>query len=360
VHDGSRHESIRLSARTPDSTVARHDGNAPRTGRVPARSPEETPIRRRRRTRDTILVVSLVLVAAMPGSYFLFGDELTGASSAPAAGVSPSAAAGRTAVLVGAGDIASCGSSDDARTADLLAGIDGTIFTAGDNSQDEGTAEQFQDCFDPTWGRFKDRMKPVPGNHDYLTENAEGYFGYFGAAAGDRSEGYYSYDLGDWHVVALNSNCAVVGCSEGSPQERWLRADLAATSRTCTAAYWHHSLFTSSDGHEPATEVLPLFQALYDGGAELVVSGHNHVYERFAPQDPEGGRDDARGIRQFTVGTGGGGEHYGFERVRPNSQVRDDRTYGVLELTLRPRGYDWRFVPVEGSTFTDAGSSPCH
>ncbi|MDQ1288831.1 MAG: hypothetical protein QG622_2397 [Actinomycetota bacterium] len=311
-------------------------------------------------------MVGAACTALLSGACLLHGTGPTALFRRPASGAGATSAAGagataaRTAVLVGAGDIGSCVSSWDSRTADLLTDIDGTIFTAGDNSQDEGTHDDFAECFGPTWGRFKSRIRPVPGNHDYLTENAEGYFDYFGRAAGPEGRGYYSYDAGDWHVVALNSNCSQVSCAKGSAQERWLRADLGATEKTCTAAFWHHSLFTSSDGHHAATETLPLFQALYDHGAEIVVSGHNHVYERFAPQNPRGERDDAHGIRQFTVGTGGGGGHYGFGEILPNSQVHDDRTFGVLKLTLKPGSYDWRFVPVEAGMFTDSGTGSCH
>lgn len=267
------------------------------------------------------------------------------------------------ATLVGAGDIAMCSSSGDERTAELLAAVDGVIFTAGDNSQDDGSPEHFRNCFGPSWGMYKDRIKPVPGNHDYVTPGATGYFGYFGDAAGRPGEGYYSYDLGNWHIVALNSNCDEIGgCEQGSNQERWLRDDLASSTKPCTAAYWHHPLFTSSHGHDPETAVRPLFQALYDFNAELVLSGHTHVYERFAPQDPMGTLDLQRGIRQFVVGTGGGDfyEDHGVFTVTANSEVRQAGTYGVLQLTLRHQDYDWRFLPVQGQSFTDAGSGVCH
>ena len=209
------------------------------------------------------------------------------------------------AVLVGAGDIASCGSSGDEATAALLAGIDGTVFTLGDNVYDSGTAAEFATCYDPSWGRYRARTSPAPGNHDYVTANAAGYFGYFGAAAGDPSTGYYAYDLGGWRVVAINSNCAAVGgCQAGSAQERWLRADLAAHPAACTLAYWHHPRFNSGE-HGNSAEMQPIWQALYDAGAEVVLSGHDHHYERFAPQAPDGSSDPQRGIREFVVGTGG-------------------------------------------------------
>lgn len=263
-------------------------------------------------------------------------------------------------VLVGAGDIASCVSDGDEATARLLDRIPGTVYTTGDNAYGEGTAEQFETCYGDSWGRHRDRTRPSPGNHDYVTAQAAGYFDYFGAAAGPRGRGYYSYQLGAWHVVALNSNCwAVGGCGADSPQQRWLAADLAAAGKACTLAYWHHPLFTSGSAHDNATDLRPIFQTLYDHGAEVVLTGHNHNYERFAPQDPAGRPDPARGIRQFVVGTGGA-SHYGFDTVRPNSEVRDATAYGVLKVTLRPSGYDWQFVPVAGRSFTDAGTGTCH
>ena len=264
-------------------------------------------------------------------------------------------------VLVGAGDIAGCTSPGDEATARLLDSIPGTVFTAGDNAYPNGTASEFASCYGPSWGRHKDRTRPAPGNHDYETPEAGGYFAYFGAAAGPADRGYYSYDLGSWHVVALNSNCgAVGGCHAGSPQEQWVRSDLAAAAATqCTVAYWHHPRFTSGAVHPNATFMRPIFQALYDSGAEVVVSGHNHNYERFAPQDAQGARDDSRGIRQFVVGTGGI-SHYRFDAPKPNSEVRSSGVFGVLKLTLHTSSYDWGFVPAAGGGFRDSGSANCH
>ena len=266
------------------------------------------------------------------------------------------------AVLVGAGDIASCDSTDDSRTAALLDGIPGEVFTLGDNAYGNGTPEEFARCYGPTWGRHRDRTHPVIGNHEYHTPGAKGYFDYFGAAAGRRGEGWYSYDAGAWHVVVLNSNCDVVtgGCRTGSPQERWLRADLADAARRtrCTVAMWHHPLFTSGTAHGPTTAVRPLYQALYDGGVELLLTGHNHQYERFAPQTPAGARDDRRGVRQFVVGTGGG-VPYAFRDPARNSEVRLTGSPGVLRLTLTADAYDWTFVPATKSA-GDAGRGACH
>jgi hypothetical protein len=260
------------------------------------------------------------------------------------------------AVLVGAGDIADCGSSGDDATAALLDAIPGTVFTAGDNAYGDGTPTEFARCYDPTWGRHKARTRPSPGNHDYETGSATGYYGYFGARAGPAGRGYYSYDLGAWHVVSLNSNIAM---SAGSPQEQWLRADLAATTKRCVLAYWHHPRFSSSDSHGSEPETQPLWQALYDHAAEVVISGHDHTYERFAPQTPDGAADPGRGIRQFVVGTGGK-SHYGFGPPLPNSEARDNTSYGVLKLTLDPGSYSWTFIPAAGDSFTDSGRGTCH
>lgn len=263
-------------------------------------------------------------------------------------------------VLVGAGDIATCGATGDEATAALLDGIEGTVFNAGDNVYPNGTATEFSNCYGPSWGRHKARTMPVVGNHEYNTPGATGYYGYFGAAAGDPARGYYSYDRGNWHIVALNSNCAQIGgCQAGSAQEQWLRADLAASTKPCTAAIWHHPLFTSGSNHGPATETRPLFQALYEHNAEVVVTGHNHNYERFAPQNPAGTADAARGIREFVVGTGGA-SHYGFGTTQPNSEARNADTYGVLKLTLHASSYDWKFMPEAGKTYTDSGTTSCH
>ena len=233
------------------------------------------------------------------------------------------------------------------------------MFTAGDNVYGSGTATEFANCYDPTWGRHKARTRPAPGNHEYSTAGATGYFGYFGAAAGDPSKGYYSYDLGAWHIVMLNSKCSAIGgCGAGSAQETWLRADLAAHPATCTAAIWHHPLFSSAL-HGNNSSVQALYQALYDYGADVVLNGHDHLYERFAPQNPSGGLDISRGVREFVVGMGGK-DHYSWSSIKPNSEARNNTSWGVLKLTLRSGSYDWQFVPVAGQTFTDSGSDSCH
>jgi hypothetical protein len=265
-------------------------------------------------------------------------------------------------VLVGAGDIATSSAQHDEDTAQLLDNIAGTVFTLGDNAYNTGTAMEFADYYEPTWGRHKLRTKPSPGNHDYYTANATGYFGYFGAAAGNPDDGYYSYDLGAWHIIVINSNCGedeVGGCQAGSLQEQWLRLDLALHPATCTLAYWHHPRFSSGSIHGSQSYMQPIWQALYDYGADVVLSGHVHNYERFAPQDPTGLADPARGIREFVVGTGGNDTLYPFNAPIANSEVRDAVTYGVLKLTLHAASYDWQFVPAGIGTFTDTGTAGC-
>jgi ABC-type transporter MlaC component len=265
------------------------------------------------------------------------------------------------AVLVGAGDIATCTGDGDEATAALLDDVEGVVFTVGDHAYEAGTSIEFEACYEPSWGRHRARTRPAPGNHDYLTPDAAGYFRYFGARAGPAGRGYYSYELGGWRVIALNSNCAeasVGGCGPGSPQERWLRAELSGRGARCTLAYWHHPRFSSGPhGGEPA--VGAFWQALYEYEAEVVLAGHDHLYERFAPQTPEGRADPDRGLRQFTVGTGGGSHHRIEGPPAANSEVRNDDTFGVLKLTLRAEGYEWRFLPVAGATFTDAGEGRC-
>jgi hypothetical protein len=263
------------------------------------------------------------------------------------------------ATLAAAGGIASCSTNGDEQTAALLGGIPGTIAALGDNVFTTASVAEYEQCFGPTWGQFKDRIRPTPGNWDYRTLDAAGYFAYFGAAAGEAGKGYYSYDLGAWHVVVLNSMCRQAGgCEPGTVQEQWLRADLAAHASQCTLAYWHHPLFTSR-GTARTLVVRPLWQALYDAGADVVLNAHGWTYERFAPQDPNGNADARRGIRQFVVGTGGYRRNPTLQPTG-NSEVRNDDTFGVLRLTLRSTGYDWQFVPVAGATFSDSGSAECH
>lgn len=262
-------------------------------------------------------------------------------------------------VLLAAGDIASCGGAGDEATAALLDVLPGTIAALGDTVYQDGTAAEYRDCYGPSWGRHLERTRPIPGNHEYLTPRAAPYFAHFGAAAGDPATGYYSFDLGAWHVIALNTQCDEVGgCGLGSAQERWLRADLAASDHLCTITLMHTPRF-SSGVRGDASWLVPLWNALYESGVEMVLSGDDHDYERFAPQDPNGAFDRSWGIRQFVVGTGGIGLNP-LGPPGPNSVTGDDSTHGLLELKLGPDAFEWRFVPVTGKTFTDTGGDRCH
>jgi hypothetical protein len=260
-------------------------------------------------------------------------------------------------VLIAAGDIADCRNPAREATARLLDGLAGTIAALGDEAYPTGSAEDYANCYDPTWGPYKARTRPALGNHEYDTPEAAGYFGYFGDAGGAPGQGYYSYDLGTWHVVVLNSNCwQIGGCQAGSPQVQWLRADLAAHPANCILAYWHHPLFSS--GNSALADVRPFWEALYDARADVVLSGHDHFYERFAPQRPDGTADE-QGIRQFIVGTGGAGR-YPITHDTANSEVRTNATYGVLKLTLHDASYDWEYVSIPDRPFGDSGSANCH
>ena len=277
-------------------------------------------------------------------------------------------------VIAAAGDIA-CGPSDpnynggngtatkcrQKYTSNLLVGAGLTnVLTLGDNLQSDDTLSGFQTAFDPTWGRVKSIMHPEVGNHEYGVSGAAGYYSYFGAGAGDPSKGYYSYNIGTWHIIEINSNCTKIsgGCGTGSPEETWVKSDLAANPSACTLAVFHHPRYSSGYGGDN-TSMAPIFQDLYDANADVVLSGHSHDYERFAPQDNAGNLDLARGITQFVVGTGGA-FFTGFGTIQPNSQVHQNSTFGVLELTLHPTSYDWRFAPEAGKTWTDSGTRSCH
>ena len=268
-------------------------------------------------------------------------------------------AASSDPVLIAAGDIATCSSSYDTMTAELVKGIPGTVLTLGDNAYERGTTTEYRDCFGPTWGQFKSRIRPSPGNHEYYTSGATGSYGYFGSAAGDPARGYYSFDVGSWHVVSLNSNCSAIGgCGAGSAQERWLRQDLAASGARCTLAYWHHPRFSSGyHGNSSATE--DLWDALYDAGADVVLVGHDHNYERYYPLTGSGTRDDARGLVEFVVGTGGKTLR-SFTRSMPGTAVtRNADSYGVLKMTLKSDAMDFAFVGATGS-YSDQGTVRCH
>jgi hypothetical protein len=306
--------------------------------------------------------VARLLVALLAVSFVLAGcgsDDKTSAergsrrgstatSAAPGAGGSGSTVApGSDPVIAAAGDIA-CPSACSATKAigDML--VDGNytaVLTLGDNQYENGRLSEFKGSYDPTWGRVKDKTYPSPGNHDYHDADAAGYFSYFGTRAGPPGKGYYSFNIGTWHLLSLNSEANI------DEQLGWVEADLAADHSRCTLAYWHKPIWTSGNTHrhdgDPMTSI---WNALVKAGADVVLNGHVHNYERFAPRD---------GIREFIVGTGGRNSHYGFAQTAPLSEVRDNSTDGLIRLTLHPAGYDWRFLPVPGGTFSDAGSGTC-
>jgi calcineurin-like phosphoesterase family protein len=258
------------------------------------------------------------------------------------------------AVLVGAGDVAMCGLPEVEATAALLERIPGTVFAAGDLAYPSGSARDFAACYEPTWGRVKHRTRPAPGNHDYETQQAAPYYAYFGESAGPNGQGYYSYREGAWLILSLNSN---IPASEGSPQAEWVRATLASNPASCTLAYWHHPVFSSGPNGDNA-QMRDMWRILQHAGADVVISAHDHLYERFAPQDAGGRADPQHGIRQFIVGTGGS-HLYAQKTLRANSEVISS-THGVLKLTLKADGYDWQFVSIPGKPFTDFGTGQCH
>jgi acid phosphatase type 7 len=253
-------------------------------------------------------------------------------------------------VLVGAGDIANCSRSQDEQTAQLLDAISGTVFTAGDNAYVDGTYTEYLNCYDPNWGRHKSRTKPSPGNHDYLTSGAAGYFQYF-----NNIPSYYAYDLGAWRIYSLNSEISV---SATSAQATWLQNDLAANPRQCVMAYWHKPRWASGSNHGDNSGMQTIWQILYNAGAELVVNGHEHHYERFTEMNASGAAVSP-GLREIIAGTGGA-SLYPFGSPKSASQVRNNTAYGVLKLTLHSSRYDWQFVPAGTATFTDSGSTNCH
>jgi PKD repeat protein len=267
-------------------------------------------------------------------------------------------------VILAAGDIGDCTRSSDDATGALLDNLAGIVMPLGDNAYLSGTPTEYSDCYGPAWGRQKARTRPVAGNHDYYTTDAAGYFGYFGASAGDPAKGYYSFTLGNWFVIVLNTGTEhPADYAAGSAQETWLRNELATHSQQCVLAMWHHPRF-STVAERPAIrpEVKSLWDALYQYGADLVLNGHDHAYQRYAPQTSDGVADASFGIRQIAVGTGGGEGLYAFMPIPPgaNLEVRNNDTYGVLKVTLRAAGYDWQFIPASGGAFTDSGSGTCH
>ncbi|MCJ7711260.1 MAG: metallophosphoesterase [Chloroflexi bacterium] len=263
-------------------------------------------------------------------------------------------------MLVGAGDIARCDSDADEATASLVEGIPGIVFTLGDTAYDSGSEAELRDCYGPSWGRFRDRTRfVVTGNHDIRTDGGAPLRAYFGDAASRDGVTWFSEDVGTWHVIVLDSDCDALdgGCGSESAQLRWLRDDLAASDARCTAALWHHPRF-SSGTHGNDRAVTPFWDALYAAGADLVLNGHDHDYERFVPQDPEGRQDRERGLTEVVVGTGGGPLRE-FATSADNAVVRSSVAYGVLALTLQPNGWQFRFESTDGS-FSDQGTGACH
>lgn len=301
--------------------------------------------------------VASIRASASPAG--LASASAAASEAPPGRSPGPTASPSGPPVLVGAGDIASCDLDRGEATARLLDGIQGTVFTAGDNAYESGTAREFAECYDPTWGRHKARTRPAVGNHEYQTPDAAGYKEYFGAAA-TNAEGktWYSYELGTWHIIVLDSNCgAVGGCDANSEQGQWLAADLAESKARCSLAIWHHPRFSSGE-HGNDRAVAPFWEALYAAGADVVINGHDHDYERFAPQNPDGVKDDERGIREFVVGTGGAAIRR-FTQQAANTELRVALSQGVLKMTLHSGMYQWSWLPTSGRV-SDSGSQLCH
>lgn len=267
--------------------------------------------------------------------------------------------AGGVETVVAAGDIVDCNLAGAEATAKLLDKLPGTVLALGDLAYPDGSDASFK-CYDKTWGRHKARTRPAPGNHEYHTPGASGYFKYFGDVAGAPGHGYYSFELGSWHIISLDSQCNEVGgCEKGSPEEKWLRDDLKKSSSNCILAYWHIPLFSSGEEHGNAPEMKAFWEDLYAAGADIVLNGHDHDYERFALQSPEGSPDSTHGIREFVVGTGGKSQRK-FRAPLSTTEVRSNSTFGVLRLDLARDSYQWQFIPVAKGDFTDSGNGTCH
>ena len=244
-------------------------------------------------------------------------------------------------------------------TADLIGSLNpNAVLPLGDTQYTAATLSQYSKSYNPTWGVFKNITFPIPGNHEYLTKNAADYYTYFGAAAHDPKKGYYSYNIGAWHLIAMNAECGNIGgCGSGSLEETWLKNDLAANTKPCILAYWHEPRFSSASAGNTG-RVKVFWQDLYQAHADLVLNGHAHVYERFDLQSPSQ-KADAKGIREIVVGTGGD-SHGSWSKIQPNSQARDNTAFGVLKLTLHSSSYSWQFVAEPGKNFTDSGTQACH
>jgi hypothetical protein len=338
---------------------------------------EEPTVRRRPRSVSGGRAIRVVIAAVLVGAWTIVAPVVAPVVAGPvAAKADPTiAAAGDiacdpldTAYDGGAGNATRCRQADTARL--LTSGNFAAVLALGDNQYECGASAAYEQVYNATWGKVKSITHPVPGNHEFLTSgggstatgcnssniNGAGYYGYFGAAAGTPGQGYYSFNVGTWHLIALNSNCSQAGgCSASSAQGKWLAADLASHTNQCTLAYWHIPLFSSGGRANNGTR--PFWNLLYAAHADIVLDGHDHIYERFSPQTPTGA-SNPNGIRQFTVGTGGA-NHTAIAAVAANSVVRNTNTFGILALTLHPTGYNWSFKPAAGS-FTDSGSGSCH
>jgi len=257
-------------------------------------------------------------------------------------------------VVLIAGDVAQCDTPGARLTGQLIASLPYPVLAVGDLAYPKGSAEDYARCYAPHWGSFKERTYPAPGNHDYRTEDADGYFAYFGARAGDAAKGYYSFDLGAWHILSLNSNREL---EPGAAQLQWLEADLRQHRQRCVLAYWHHPRY-SSGPHGSDPRMQPLWALLQRHGVSVVVAGHDHIYERFAPMNARGELDPVRGMRAFVAGTGGA-RHYTLKQRLPLSEVADGQAWGVLKMTLHATGYVWEFLPVPGHSLRDAGIAEC-
>jgi len=340
----------RMSGDLAEVTVKVYAGSAP--GGAPALT-----LAALRSSSGTFSVRAGVPLA--DGTYTAQAEQMDAAGNVGRSAPTTFAVAAGDPVILAAGDIAGCDTTGDEATAALLDRLPGTVTTLGEHAYEENTEADFANCYDPTWGRHKARTIPTVGGHEYLTPGAAPYFAYFGSKAGDPAKGYYSYDLGSWHVVSINSRCiAVGGCEAGSVMEQWLRQDLLDHPSACTVAMMHEPRFSSGSVHGGSFDNEDLFQALYEAGVEMVLSGDDHLYERFAPQATYG-LADPLGVRQFVVGTGGR-SHYAFGPTQPNSEAQNNDAFGVLKLTLHPGSYDWSFVPEAGKSFSDSGSAACH
>ena len=300
--------------------------------------------------RTTGLFLGGLLAVVLAVSAARCGSSPISPGSPPVTPPGPTA----PAVLVGAGDIGLCGSAAVAATAALIDNVPGIVFTTGDNAYPNGTAADFRNCYAPHWGRHRARTRPVPGNHEYHTPGAADYFAYFEDNAGPPGTGYYMYYAGPWRVFALNSEIPI---GPGSSQLQWLRSELSRVATPCTMAYWHKPLFTSGP-NGPNREIRELWRLLHEFNVDLIVTGHDHLYERFAPQDADGRADASRGIRQITVGTGGGGLYTPITSAANTEAIGIG--HGVLQLTLAEGLYQWRFLPIPGNTFIDSGMAQCH